>query len=292
MNLSGSYVALITPFHPDGSVNFEKLAELCEWHVQNGTDGIVALGTTGESSTMTHEEDDAVIRRVLDTVNGRIPVIAGTGSNCTETAIMKSKAARDMGADGILVITPYYNKANEKGMYRHFADVADAVGLPTILYNVPGRTGCSLSVECVEALSKLPNVRGIKEASGNISYTAKIARLVNDEFELLSGNDDMIVPILSLGGSGVISVLANICPRQTHEIVASYLEGDVTRARELQLKYLELINALFIEVNPIPVKEAMNMLGLEAGGYRLPLCEMEDKNRETLKKALRVLEEA
>lgn len=288
----GSYVALVTPFHPDGSVNYEKLKQLCDWHVENGTDGLVVLGTTGESSTTDAAEDAAIVRCCVDAIGGRIPVIAGGGSNSTQTSLIKSRTFRECGADGLLLITPYYNKANQKGMYRHFATVAQEVDLPIILYNVPGRTGCSLSVECVEALSKLKNVRGIKEASGNISYTAKIARLVNDEFELLSGNDDMIVPILSLGGSGVISVLANICPRQTHEIVASYLEGDVTRARELQLKYLELINALFIEVNPIPVKEAMNMLGLEAGGYRLPLCEMEDKNRETLKKALRVLEEA
>ena len=288
----GSYVALVTPFHPDGSVNYEKLKQLCDWHVENGTDGLVVLGTTGESSTTDAAEDAAIVRCCVDAIGGRIPVIAGGGSNSTQTSLIKSRTFRECGADGLLLITPYYNKANQKGMYRHFASVAQEVDLPIILYNVPGRTGCSLSVECVEALSKLKNVRGIKEASGNISYTAKIARLVNDEFELLSGNDDMIVPILSLGGSGVISVLANICPRQTHEIVASYLEGDVTRARELQLKYLELINALFIEVNPIPVKEAMNMLGLEAGGYRLPLGEMEDKNRETLKKALRVLEEA
>ena len=289
MNLSGSYVALITPFHPDGSVNFEKLTELCEWHVQNGTDGIVALGTTGESSTMTHEEDDAVIRRVLDTVNGRIPVIAGTGSNCTETAIMKSKAARDMGADGILVITPYYNKANEKGMYRHFADVADAVGLPTILYNVPGRTGCALSPACVEALSHHPHIVALKEASGNISYAAKVARYIREDFQILSGNDDMIVPMMALGASGVISVFANICPGICRDMTHSFLDGNVARARELQLKYLDLINALFIEVNPIPIKEAMNLLGMEVGGYRLPLCEMDEKNRAALQRALAVL---
>ena len=221
-----------------------------------------------------------------------IPVIAGGGSNCTETSLAKSRKFRDLGADGLLLITPYYNKANQKGMYRHFATVAEAVDLPIILYNVPGRTGCALSVECVEALSKLPNVRGIKEASGNISYTAKVARLTNDEFVLLSGNDDMIVPVLSLGGVGVVSVWANICPRQVHDLVAAYRAGDGKKALELQLKYLELINALFIEVNPIPVKEAMNMLGMEAGPCRLPLCEMEDKNREALQKALRVLEEA
>ena len=288
----GSYVALVTPFYPDGSVNFEKLKQLCQWHVENGTDGLVVLGTTGESSTTDAEEDAAIVRCCVDAIGGRIPVIAGGGSNCTETSLAKSRTFRDLGADGLLLITPYYNKANQKGMYRHFATVAEAVQLPIILYNVPGRTGCSLSVECVEALSRLQNVRGIKEASGNISYTAKIARLISDEFALLSGNDDMTVPILALGGVGVISVFANICPRQTHEMVASYLAGDTKRARELQLRYLELINALFVEVNPIPVKHAMNLLGMEVGPCRLPLCEMEDKNLETLKNALRILEEA
>ena len=288
----GSYVALVTPFYPDGSVNFEKLKQLCQWHVENGTDGLVVLGTTGESSTTDAEEDAAIVRCCVDAIGGRIPVIAGGGSNCTETSLAKSRTFRDLGADGLLLITPYYNKANQKGMYRHFDTVAEAVQLPIILYNVPGRTGCSLSVECVEALSRLQNVRGIKEASGNISYTAKIARLISDEFVLLSGNDDMTVPILALGGVGVISVFANICPRQTHEMVAAYLAGDTKRARELQLRYLELINALFVEVNPIPVKHAMNLLGMEVGPCRLPLCEMEDKNLETLKNTLRILEEA
>ena len=290
MIMKGSYVALITPFHPDGSVNFEKLAELCEWHVQNGTDGIVALGTTGESSTMSHEEDDAVVRRVLDVVNGRIPVIAGTGSNCTETAIMKSKAAREMGADGILVITPYYNKANDKGMYHHFVDVADAVQIPTVLYNVPGRTGCALSPACVGELSKHKHIVALKEASGNMSYMAKIARYINDDFQILSGNDDIIVPMMSMGGSGVISVFANLCPQICHDMVHSYLDGDHEKARDMQIKYLDLINALFIEVNPIPVKEAMNMLGMNVGGYRLPLCEMDEKNRAILRERMRILE--
>lgn len=287
----GSYVALVTPFHPDGTVNYEKLRELCNWHVENGTDGLVVLGTTGESSTTDHAEDAAIVRTCVDAVGGRIPVIAGGGSNSTETSLMKSRTFRDLGVDGLLLITPYYNKANQKGMYRHFTTVVDQVDLPAILYNVPGRTGCSLSVECVHELSKHKNIRGIKEASGSISYAAKIATFVNDEFVLLSGNDDMIVPILSLGGKGVISVLANVYPRQTHEIVASWMEGDVNRSRELQLEFLELINALFIEVNPIPVKEAMNLMGMEVGGYRLPLCEMEEKNRAVLQAALKGLEE-
>ena len=286
----GSYVALVTPFYEDGSVNFDKLKQLCNWHVENGTDGIVAIGTTGEASTTTHEEDDEIVRCIVDTVAGRIPVIAGSGSNSTETAVEKTKSFQDKGVDGVLLITPYYNKANEKGMYRHFRTVADQTDLPVILYNVPGRTGCSLTADCVEALSKHPKIVGIKEASGNISFAAKVARYLNDEFVMMSGNDDMILPILSLGGSGVISVFANICPRQSHDIVDAWFKGEVERSRELQLKYLDLINALFIEVNPIPIKEAMNLLGMGVGGYRLPLCEMDDKNRAALMRELRVLE--
>ena len=287
--IQGSYVALITPFHPDGSVHFEKLRELCEWHVQQGTDGVVALGTTGESSTMTHEEDDAVAQCVLDTIAGRIPVIVGSGSNDTNTAIMKSKRYAAMGADGLLVITPYYNKANTQGMIRHFSAVADSVEKPIILYNVPGRTGCNLPLDALEVLSRHENIRGIKEASGNISYVAKVARLVSDTFCMVSGNDDMIVPVMSLGGSGVISVFANLCPAQCHEITASYLAGDVARARDLQLKYLDLINALVVEVNPIPIKEAMNLAGMNVGGYRLPLCEISEGGRAVLRKAMEIL---
>ena len=285
----GSYVALVTPFYPDGSINFDRLKQLCQWHVENGTDGLVVLGTTGESSTTDAAEDAAIVRCCVDAIGGRIPVIAGGGSNCTETSLAKSRKFRDLGADGLLLITPYYNKANQKGMYRHFATVAEAVDLPIILYNVPGRTGCALSVECVEALSKLPNVRGIKEASGNISYTAKVARLTNDEFVLLSGNDDMIVPIMSLGGCGVISVWANICPKEVHALTSAFASGDIAKAREIQLKYLELIGALFCEVNPIPVKEAMNQMGMEVGGYRLPLCEISHEGRERVRRALEVL---
>lgn len=288
--IQGSYVAIVTPFHEDGSVNFEKFRELCEWHVQSGTDGIVALGTTGESSTMTHEEDEAVVKCALDAVRGRIPVIAGAGSNCTETALMKSRAYADLGVDGLLLITPYYNKANARGMYRHFAACADAVSVPIILYNVPGRTGCSLTPDCVEALSKHKNIAALKEASGDISYVAKVARYVTDEFQLLSGNDDMIVPVMSLGGSGVISVFANLCPAETRAIAHAALQGDFKRAAALQLKYLDLINALFIEVNPIPVKEAMNARGMGVGGYRLPLCEMDPANKAKLLAAMKVLD--
>ena len=282
MMIKGSIVALITPFNPDGSVNFEKLGELLEWHVANHTDGILVLGTTGESTTMTHEEDDAVVEFTLKTINGRIPVIAGSGSNDTATMLMKSKKYADMGADALLAITPYYNKANEEGMIRHFTTVADQVSAPVILYNVPGRTGCSLSVKAVERLSGHPNIIGIKEASGNISFAVSISRYLSDDFVMYSGNDDMIVPILSLGGSGVISVFANTNPKECHELVAKWFEGDYAGSLEIQQKYLDYIHALFCEVNPIPVKEAMNAMGMNVGGYRLPLYEMAEKNKETL----------
>ena len=288
----GSYVALVTPFDAQGRVNFDKLVELCKWHMAQGTSGIVALGTTGESSTMTQEGDEDVVRCVMETVGGRIPVVAGAGSNCTETALMKSLAYEKLGVDALLLITPYYNKANEKGMYRHFSEIADRVHTPIILYNVPGRTGCALSPACVEALARHKNIRALKEASGSISYVAKVARYISPEFELLSGNDDMIVPVMSLGGSGVISVLANICPAQTAAMVGACLDGNYKEAARLQLRYLDLINSLFIEVNPIPVKEAMNLLGMEVGGFRLPLCEMDEGNRARLKAALKVLEGA
>ena len=288
----GSYVALVTPFDAQGRVNFDKLVELCKWHMAQGTSGIVALGTTGESSTMTHEEDEDVVRCVMETVGGRIPVVAGAGSNCTETALMKSLAYEKLGVDALLLITPYYNKANEKGMYRHFSEIADRVHTPIILYNVPGRTGCALSPACVQALARHKNIRALKEASGSISYVAKVARYISPEFELLSGNDDMIVPVMSLGGSGVISVLANICPAQTAAMVGACLDGNYKEAARLQLKYLDLINSLFIEVNPIPVKEAMNLLGMAVGRFRLPLCEMDEGNRAKLKAALKVLEGA
>ena len=289
MKFAGSYVALVTPFQADGSVDFGKLRELVNWHLAQGTDGIVALGTTGESSTMSHEEDDELARCIIETVNGKIPVIVGAGSNCTQTQLEKSRKYHDLGADGLLLIAPYYNKANDEGMYRHFATVADAIDTPVILYNVPGRTGCSISPACCARLAKHPNIAGIKEASGNISYTAKIARLLGDDFCMFSGNDDMIVPVMSLGGCGVISVWANICPKECHDLVAAFAAGDVATARAMQLRYLELINALFCEVNPIPIKEAMNQLGMNVGGYRLPLCEISDAGRETVRRALEVI---
>lgn len=289
MNLKGSYVALVTPFHADGSVNLEKLRELCEWHIQEGTDGLVPLGTTGEASTLTQQEQDAVAQCVIDTVAGRVPVIVGAGSNATAVSVQKARHYAQMGADGVLAITPYYNKANEEGMVRHFETIADAAGVPVVMYNVPGRTACSLSVKAVERLARHPNIAGIKEASGNLAYVAKIARYASKDFCILSGEDAVIVPVMSLGGTGVISVLANVCPARTHEMVAAFAAGDVAHARALQLKYTNLIEKLFMEVNPIPVKEAMNLLGMDVGGYRLPLCGMEKEHREVLAEALRVI---
>ncbi|MDD3193957.1 MAG: 4-hydroxy-tetrahydrodipicolinate synthase [Oscillospiraceae bacterium] len=282
MKLQGSIVALITPFYEDGTVNFDRLGEILDWQIAQGTDGILVLGTTGESSTMSHEEDDAVCRYTIDRVAGRVPVIAGSGSNSTETQIEKSVKYAKMGADALLCITPYYIKANAEGMYRHFADVADAVDVPVILYNVPGRTGCSIPVETVARLAKHPNICGIKEASGDISYAVKIARYLSDDFRMFCGNDDITLPLLSLGASGVISVWANIMPAACRKMVADYLAGRHQQALDAQLQYLDLINGLFMEVNPIPVKEAMNLLGMDVGGYRLPLCPMTGEHRAAL----------
>lgn len=284
--LKGSIVALVTPFNGDGSINFEKLGELIEFHIENKTDAVLILGTTGESSTMTHEEDDAVCEYAVKRAAGRIPIIAGSGSNCTQTMLEKSLAYEKLGADGLLIISPYYNKANDEGMYRHFKTVADAVNIPCILYNVPGRTGCSISENVIARLKDHPNIMGIKEASGNMSYTAKIAKYAGPNFALYCGNDDIAVPTMALGGSGVISVSANIIPKQTHDMIMDYLSGSTAKATEAQIKYLDFINALFCEVNPVPVKEAMNMLGMNVGGFRLPLCEMEESNRSKLKKIM------
>lgn len=287
MLVKGSIVALVTPFHEDGSVNFEKMGELLEFHIANKTDAILVLGTTGESPTMTHEEDDSIVKFALETVNKRVPVYVGAGSNSTMTMLKYCKKYEAMGADGLLVITPYYNKTNEEGMYQHFKVVADAVNIPLILYNVPGRTGCKLSYNNVKRLSAHPNVAAIKEASGDISYFTKIARLASDDFQIYSGNDDMIATAMSLGASGVISVVANILPEETHNLVWSYLNGDIHTAKKIQLQYLDVINNLFIETNPIPVKAAMNMMGMKVGGYRLPLYEMNPDNKAILEKSLK-----
>ena len=289
-HLQGSIVAMVTPFCEDGSVNFDALTALLERQIAAGTDGILTLGTTGEYSTMTHEEDAAVVEHTIRVVDGRVPVIVGSGSNCTATQIEKSIQYQDMGADALLLIAPYYNKANPEGMYRHFAETADKVHVPCILYNVPGRTGCSIPVSVVERLAKHPNIAGIKEASGDMSYAMKIARCVGPDFALYSGNDDITVPIMSIGGSGVISVYANVMPAMCHQIVADWLAGDHARSLENHLRYLKLMNDLFLEVNPIPVKAALNLMGLEAGPMRLPLCEMSPEHTETLRNTLREAE--
>lgn len=286
-NIRGSIVAMVTPFCEDGSVNFDALTELLERQIAGHTDAILTLGTTGEYSTMTHEEDASVVAHTIRVVNGRVPVIVGSGSNCTATQVEKSIQYQNMGADALLLISPYYNKANTEGMYRHFAQTADAVNVPCILYNVPGRTGCSIPVSVVERLSKHPNIAAIKEASGDMSYAMKIAHCVGPDFAMYSGNDDITLPILSAGGSGVISVYANVMPQMCHDIVTDYLEGRQAQALANHLRYLKVMNDLFIEVNPIPVKSAMNMMGLAAGPMRLPLCEMTEEHQAALRNTLR-----
>lgn len=283
---TGSGVALITPFNEKNEINFEKLRELLEYHIANRTDAVIVTGTTGESATMSDEEKLAVIKFSVDVVRGRIPVIAGTGSNNTKHAVWLSQEAEKLGADALLVVTPYYNKGNENGIYNHYKEIAENVKIPIILYNVPGRTGVNLSVNLVKELSRLKNIDAIKEASGNISYAAEIARAV-PEIDIYSGNDDMTVPLLSIGGKGVISVSANILPEIVHNMVMAFLNKDTDKARELQLKYNDLVNALFIEVNPVPVKEAMNFLGYGVGECRLPLGEMSEKNKEILYEIIR-----
>ncbi len=286
-NVKGSIVAMVTPFHADGSVNFEVLTQLIERQIAGHTDAILTLGTTGESATMTHEEDAAVVEHTIRVVDGRVPVIVGSGSNCTATMEEKSKLYESMGADGLLLISPYYNKANTEGMYRHFATVADAVNIPCILYNVPGRTGCSIPVSVVERLAKHPNVAAIKEASGDMSYAMKIAHCIGPDFALYSGNDDITIPLMSIGGSGVISVYANVMPQMCHDIVADYLGGRQEQALANHLKYLKLMNDLFLEVNPIPVKTAMNLMGLHCGPMRLPLYEMAPEHQAVLQASLK-----
>ena len=285
----GAGVAIITPMHEDGSVNYEKLEEILEFQIANSTDAVIICGTTGESSTMTHGEHLKTIKFAVDKVAKRVPVIAGTGSNCTETAIMMSKEAASYGVDALLVVTPYYNKATQKGLIAHYTAIANAVPeTPIIMYNVPSRTGCNLQPATVAALVKnVKNIVGIKAASGDLSQIAKMMSMAGEDLELYSGNDDQILPIMSLGGLGVISVLSNVAPKQTHDIVMKFMEGDTREAARLQLEAIPLINALFCEVNPIPVKTAMNMMGMEVGPLRMPLCEMEESNKETLAKAMK-----
>ncbi len=283
----GAGVAIVTPFHEDGSVNYEKFSQMIEEQIAGGTDAIIVCGTTGEASTLTHEEHLAVIGHCVKTVKGRIPVVAGTGSNCTKTAVYLSTEAEKLGVDGLLLVTPYYNKATQNGLFAHFKTVADAVKLPIILYNVPGRTGCCIQPQTIVRLCcEVPNIVGVKEASGDISQITRLMALAGGKVDLYSGDDNQIVPLMALGGIGVISVLSNIAPRQTHDICQKFLDGDVEGSRKEQLRAIELIDALFCEVNPIPVKTAMNLMGKEVGPLHMPLTPMEPQNVERLKKAM------
>ena len=285
---TGAGVAIVTPFHADGSVNYDKLEELINYQIDNGTDSIIICGTTGESPTLSEKEHVEVIKKAIEFTKHRVPLIAGTGSNSTQTAIELSVDAVKAGADGLLVITPYYNKATQAGLVGHFTAIAEAAKAPIIMYSVASRTGVNIAPETAAALFKnVDNIVGIKEASGNISQVAKIMNLTDGKIDLYSGNDDQIVPLMSLGGLGVISVLSNVAPKYTHDICAKYLAGDVKGSMEMQLKAIPLVEALFCEVNPIPVKKALNLMGFEVGGLRMPLTELTKPNEERLAKAMR-----
>ena len=284
----GAGVAIVTPMKANGEVNYDKLSEIIEDQIAGQTDAIIICGTTGESSTLTHEEHVEVIRYCIEKVAKRVPVIAGTGSNCTETAVYLSQEAEKAGADGVLLVTPYYNKATQKGLIAHYTKIANAISIPVILYNVPSRTGCNLLPETVAELVKnVDNIVGIKEASGNISQIAKLMHLTDGKIELYSGNDDQVVPILALGGVGVISVVSNVAPKYMHDMVVKFLDGDIAGSTKMQLDAIPLCNALFCEVNPIPVKAALNLQGKEVGSLRAPLTEMEPQNQAVLKNVMK-----
>jgi len=284
----GAGVAIVTPMYENGEVNYEQFRKLLEFQIANKTDAIIVCGTTGEASTLSHEEHLDVIRCCVETVKGRVPVIAGTGSNSTETAVYLSTEAEKAGVDALLLVSPYYNKATQNGLYGHFKTVADSVKLPVLLYNVPSRTGCNILPETVVRLCKdVENIVGVKEASGNISQIAHLAAISEGCVDIYSGNDDQIVPIMALGGLGVISVLSNVAPAQTHEICQDFLEGRAAESCKKQLAAIELCSALFCEVNPIPVKQALNLMGMEAGTLRLPLTQMEPANVQKLEKAMK-----
>ena len=284
---TGAGVAIVTPMNPDESINYDELGRIIDYQIENGTDAIVVCGTTGESATMTDQEHVDCIAYTVQRVQGRVPVIAGAGSNHTSYAVWMSKEAKRAGADALLHVTPYYNKPSQTGLIRHFHAIADATDLPIILYNVPSRTGVNITPETYRALSAHPNIVATKEASGNISQIAHLAAIGQGVVDIYSGNDDQIVPILALGGVGVISVLSNVAPTQTHEICQKFFDGDVAGSRQMQLDAMDLCNALFCEVNPIPVKTALNMMGMGAGAFRMPLCEMEEANAKRLEKALK-----
>ncbi len=279
----GAGVAIITPMKDNGDVNFEKLSEIIEDQINNGTDAIIICGTTGEASTLSHEEHVKTIRHCIRQVNGRVPVIAGTGSNDTATAVRTSTEAEEAGADAVLLVTPYYNKATQKGLIEHFTKIANSISIPAILYNVPSRTGCNIQPKTIAYLVKnVENIVGVKEASGNISQVAELMHLTDGEIDLYSGNDDQVVPILSLGGLGVISVVSNVAPKYMHDMVMQFFNGNVRESARMQLDVMPLCKALFCEVNPIPVKTAMNLQGWDVGPLRLPLCEMEPDNKKLL----------
>ena len=284
---TGAGVAIITPMKANGEVNYEKLGEFIDYQIENSTDAIVICGTTGEASTLTHEEHIETISFAADHVKKRVPVIAGTGSNCTETAVYLSQEAQKAGVDACLVVTPYYNKATQKGLIKHYTTVAKSVDLPIIMYNVPGRTGCNIQPETAATLAKdVDNIVAIKAATGNMAQESKTMALAEGRLDMYSGEDGLIVPLMSIGAKGVISVLSNVAPQQTHDICAKFAEGKIEEARQLQFNALELVDALFCEVNPVPVKHALNLQGWDMGPLRMPLCEMEDANLERLRNAM------
>ncbi|MBQ2472718.1 MULTISPECIES: 4-hydroxy-tetrahydrodipicolinate synthase [Lachnospira] len=285
---TGAGVAIITPMKDNGEVNYEKLGEFLDFQINNSTDAIIICGTTGEASTLTNEEHIEAIRFTAEYVNKRVPVIAGTGSNCTESAIYLSKEAQKVGVDGLLVVTPYYNKTTQKGLYKHYSAIAKSVDLPIIMYNVPSRTGCNIQPETAVKLAKdVENIVAIKAATGNLTQESKMMALAEGRLDMYSGEDGLIVPLMSIGAKGVISVLSNVAPKQTHDICAEFMAGNVEKAKELQFKALNLVDALFCEVNPIPVKHALNLMGWNVGPLRAPLCEMEDANLKRLESALK-----
>lgn len=285
---TGAGVAIVTPFNKDESINYDRLDELIDYHCSHGTDSIIICGTTGESATLTEEEHIACVKFTIDRAKGRLPVVAGTGSNCTKTAVEMSKEAADYGADGLLLVTPYYNKATQAGLMAHYKAVAKEAKAPIIMYSVVSRTGCNIEPATVAALVKdVDNIVGVKEASGNISQVAKIMELTDGNIDLYSGNDDQIVPLLSLGGRGVISVLSNVAPKETHDICEKFFQGDIVGSRELQLRALPLIEQLFCEVNPIPVKRAMALMGMDCGPLRMPLTQITPEHEKALEQAMR-----